>query len=104
MSSEDPTKKSGGKAEKHAVIAAEFTETTEADVGKSADSNDEDTAEITGPKCSTCAKRKAEYRCDPCGCNLFCKKCAMKMATGGKCKTCNQMFVSMTMISETSTA
>ena len=29
----------------------------------------------------------------PCNCSIYCRKCAMKMATGGKCKKCNQFFV-----------
>jgi len=29
----------------------------------------------------------------PCNCPVYCTKCAMKMATGGKCKRCGEMFV-----------
>eukprot|EP00957_Ditylum_brightwellii_P120502 9193907-Ditylum_brightwellii.AAC.1 len=28
----------------------------------------------------------------PCGCYGVCRKCAMKMATGGRCKTCKEFF------------
>eukprot|EP00565_Helicotheca_tamesis_P004165 CAMPEP_0185737204 /NCGR_PEP_ID=MMETSP1171-20130828/29928_1 /TAXON_ID=374046 /ORGANISM="Helicotheca tamensis, Strain CCMP826" /LENGTH=72 /DNA_ID=CAMNT_0028408073 /DNA_START=59 /DNA_END=277 /DNA_ORIENTATION=+ len=28
----------------------------------------------------------------PCGCYGVCKKCAMKMATGGRCKVCKQFY------------
>ena len=31
---------------------------------------------------------------DPCGCFFVCISCAMKMATGGKCKICGQLYVS----------
>ena len=32
----------------------------------------------------------------PCGCYSVCRKCAMKLATGGKCKTCKQFYTSFT--------
>ena len=32
----------------------------------------------------------------PCGCCALCKKCAMKIATGGKCKICKQLYSSVT--------
>ena len=51
--------------------------------------------DITTAKCSVCPSQIVEYKNYPCGCNVFCKKCAMKMATGGKCKTCHELFVSM---------
>ena len=48
------------------------------------------------PMCFNCQKYHSSYECFPCKCNKFCKKCAMKMGTGGKCKTCHNLFVSMT--------
>jgi hypothetical protein len=45
-------------------------------------------------RCSTC-NAEATYVGYPCRCCSFCKKCAMKMATGGKCKKCHQLFASM---------
>jgi len=36
------------------------------------------------------------HRPSPCGCFGACKRCAMKMATGGKCKLCKQFFANMT--------
>eukprot|EP01031_Cornospumella_fuschlensis_P038458 gene38458-46741_t len=52
-----------------------------------------------GPhQCSICAKPDPEFECWPCRCNVFCKKCAMKLATGGKCKNCKAMFTTMSHI------
>ena len=42
--------------------------------------------------CLVCHKDKIEYMCMPCRCNVLCRKCAMKMATGGKCKICKELF------------
>jgi len=44
--------------------------------------------------CSNCSG-EAQYVGYPCRCCAFCKKCAMKMATGGKCKKCHQLFATM---------
>ena len=35
----------------------------------------------------------ATYACMPCGHIVLCKQCAMRCATGGKCKQCKQFFV-----------
>ena len=48
--------------------------------------------------CSLCKTTEAEekfFKSQPCGCSIFCKKCAMKIATGGKCKVCKNMFASV---------
>ncbi|KAL6747759.1 hypothetical protein V8C86DRAFT_3033466 [Haematococcus lacustris] len=37
-------------------------------------------------ECRACHISDIEYKCVPCGCPALCKACAMKMATGGKCK------------------
>ncbi len=42
--------------------------------------------------CLVCNKDEMEYMCMPCRCNTLCRKCAMKMATGGKCKVCKELF------------
>ena len=31
----------------------------------------------------------------PCRCPTLCQSCAMKLATGGKCRTCKKMFVQL---------
>lgn len=49
-------------------------------------------------QCSNCSVGLAEYCNMPCGCQVFCKKCAMKMATGGKCRKCSSYFTAMKAI------
>ncbi|CAJ1349923.1 unnamed protein product [Effrenium voratum] len=44
--------------------------------------------------CLYCKKEGREYETDGCGHEAACKKCAMKTATGGKCKVCGQLFSS----------
>jgi len=47
--------------------------------------------------CVRCSSRglsaAPELRSYPCGCTRVCRPCAMKMATGGKCKICKRFFV-----------
>jgi hypothetical protein len=43
-------------------------------------------------KCIICHKDEITYSCMPCRCEILCKKCAQKMATGGKCKKCHELF------------
>lgn len=45
--------------------------------------------------CLSCKKYPITYMCMPCRCPTLCKKCAMKMATGGKCKICGNLFCDM---------
>ena len=50
-----------------------------------------------GRMCMTCKKNPATYgpaECDDCA-NVYCKRCAMKFATGGRCKKCGKLFASM---------
>ena len=42
--------------------------------------------------CLKCNAKPVTFVCDPCGCPCFCKSCAMKLATGGRCKQCKQFF------------
>lgn len=42
--------------------------------------------------CWTCQKAAITYEMIPCGCAIACKKCAMKKATGGKCRKCGEWF------------
>lgn len=57
--------------------------------------NDNDSIEFETKICIICkdSEKKVEYMCMPCRCKILCKKCAMKMATGGKCKNCKKLFV-----------
>ena len=42
--------------------------------------------------CRKCGKQVAIYACVPCSCLVFCKKCAMKMGTGGYCMVCQALY------------
>ncbi|CAE7887454.1 unnamed protein product [Symbiodinium sp. KB8] len=42
--------------------------------------------------CLYCKRAPRTYETDGCGHEAACKKCAMKTATGGKCKVCGQLF------------
>ena len=43
--------------------------------------------------CKVCHKNEITYRVMPCRHAYLCKKCSMKMASGGKCKVCHEFFV-----------
>ena len=43
--------------------------------------------------CKVCKKNPICYRVMPCRHAYLCKKCSMKMASGGKCKICHEFFV-----------
>ena len=43
-------------------------------------------------KCVYCQKEDIKFITNPCRHKGACKKCAMKLATGGKCKTCKSFF------------
>ena len=42
--------------------------------------------------CLKCKTSTAIFECDPCRCLAFCKPCAMKLASGGKCKQCGSFY------------
>mmetsp|Transcript_19842 Transcript_19842/g.29727 ORF Transcript_19842/g.29727 Transcript_19842/m.29727 type:complete len:99 (+) Transcript_19842:121-417(+) len=44
------------------------------------------------PTCIYCQKEPTAFVCDPCRHGAACKKCAMRMATGGRCRVCKEMF------------
>ena len=49
--------------------------------------------------CSKCSKGECvTHFAIPCRCFSVCKPCAMRMATGGKCKLCNDFFVGFKLI------
>mmetsp|Transcript_97205 Transcript_97205/g.253300 ORF Transcript_97205/g.253300 Transcript_97205/m.253300 type:complete len:89 (+) Transcript_97205:17-283(+) len=50
--------------------------------------------EPTEVNCLYCRKQPVEYETDGCQHAAACKKCAMKTATGGKCKVCGELFPS----------
>ncbi|CAD7926899.1 unnamed protein product [Amoebophrya sp. A120] len=47
-----------------------------------------------GKPCIYCSKNPIEFRTVPCGHAVSCRKCAMRLATGGKCKKCGVLFAS----------
>jgi hypothetical protein len=49
--------------------------------------------------CLCCNKEPIKYAADPCMHAFACKKCAMKMATGGKCKVCKEHFFELRDVS-----
>ena len=61
-------------------------------------SHDDFESTPTGIICSICGKNESHYESHPCRCCTFCKKCAMRVATGGKCKKCHNMFTSITQM------
>ena len=56
--------------------------------------NDSDSDEdiSVNEKCVYCQKEDIKFITNPCRHKGACKKCAMRLATGGKCKTCKIMF------------
>lgn len=42
--------------------------------------------------CLKCHAHPVEYETNSCHHRLFCKACAMKCASGGKCKVCNKLY------------
>ena len=54
-------------------------------------------AATTSPSnpCWVCKKNPISYQPQSCDCAIYCKSCAMKMATGGRCKKCGKMFAGM---------
>jgi hypothetical protein len=48
--------------------------------------------ETKSDKCYLCHESEITFMCLPCRCECLCKKCAMKIATGGKCKICQKFF------------
>jgi hypothetical protein len=48
--------------------------------------------------CKVCHKFAIEYEASECCHGLFCRKCAMKCATGGKCKVCGVFFADLRKI------
>ena len=52
-------------------------------------------AEVTACKCG----KPVTFEAVPCGCRLACDKCAMKLASGGKCRHCKEWYGGLRRIS-----
>ncbi|KAI9334731.1 hypothetical protein BDR26DRAFT_805261 [Obelidium mucronatum] len=49
----------------------------------------------TDQPCLNCGKNSISYETVPCQHKTLCKACAMKQATGGRCKICKELFVEL---------
>mmetsp|Transcript_118459 Transcript_118459/g.242092 ORF Transcript_118459/g.242092 Transcript_118459/m.242092 type:complete len:98 (-) Transcript_118459:179-472(-) len=67
-------------------------------VAPSGKQNPDSTRETSSDACLKCHKKSITYECDPCGCPSFCTDCARKLASGGKCKTCHEMYANLRRI------
>ena len=56
------------------------------------DDDDRDEETFVSAVCLVCQVGAVEYMPAGCRCAILCKKCAMKLATGGKCKRCKKFF------------
>ena len=56
------------------------------------DSNSDPEDISINEKCVYCQKDDIKFVTRPCQHKGACKKCAMRLGTGGKCKTCKNMF------------
>ena len=52
----------------------------------------------SGELCGICQKHNYTHTAIPCRCFNVCKKCAMKMATGGKCCICHEYFTNFKLL------
>ena len=57
--------------------------------------SDHERPHVPGTKCLHCEEVPITYMARPCDHPLFCKKCAMKFATGGKCMTCHKLYTEL---------
>lgn len=57
------------------------------------DKEKKDVEEDKSKICWACKKDPISYRVMPCRHEYLCRKCSMKMASGGKCKICKEYFV-----------
>ncbi|KPA85494.1 hypothetical protein ABB37_01782 [Leptomonas pyrrhocoris] len=48
--------------------------------------------------CLKCHLKPIEFETESCHHLCFCKACAMKCASGGKCKTCGQFYAALTRV------
>ncbi len=69
---------------------------------KSENSNSSNEEKKIPDKCLVCHLNPVNYVCFPCKCPTLCNKCAMKQATGGKCKTCKEFFSGLQRINTNS--
>ena len=67
----------------------------------SSDESSDDEHPTVSAHCLVCAAKgrggdvRTEYRCLPCRCEVLCRACSAKMATGGRCRGCSNMFAQL---------
>ena len=84
-----------GTATKEEATTTTKTESKSNTTTAKAESND---TNDNNNNCWICKKNPIAYSPDPCGCPIYCKNCAMKFATGGRCRKCKSMFGGMRQI------
>lgn len=58
----------------------------------SSSEDEKESMECVYSNCVVCKAEGVNYRPNACECIAYCKKCAMKMASGGKCKVCTAWY------------
>ena len=70
-------------------------------VAISSDESSDDEHPTISAHCLVCEAKgrggdvRTEYRCLPCRCEVLCSACSARMATGGKCRGCGNMFAQL---------
>lgn len=90
---------SGGKCKKCSAFYSGFIHSVEnstadiENVSSSASAVSDISPTPSKSMCVVCRVGEAIYQPDSCDCSFsYCKKCAMKCATGGKCQTCKTFY------------
>lgn len=50
------------------------------------------------PRCDKCGSMSVEYEILPCKHKRYCRKCAISLATGGRCSRCKEFFVDLNLL------
>mmetsp|Transcript_26923 Transcript_26923/g.50296 ORF Transcript_26923/g.50296 Transcript_26923/m.50296 type:complete len:92 (+) Transcript_26923:52-327(+) len=88
-------------SEPQASNSVAFEESTKNDTHQSSEQAHVD-LNSSLPICMVCQENEATYQPISCDCAYtYCKKCAMKCATGGKCKKCNALYGSLRLSHDT---
>ena len=64
----------------------------------SSSSSDFETEKSQVGMCMKCHEKPIEFETETCHHPCFCKACAMKCASGGKCKSCGQFYAGLTHV------
>jgi len=83
---------------KHVRIEGQEGDEVEEDLENADTSKEEEPIDFNLPedqRCWVCKKRKIAFQPLDCDCAVYCKTCAMKLATSFYCKGCHQMSSGM---------